>query len=46
MSDKCSKVKICGSENENGCGTVQPVKYIGEGLAVIYAEWKDKIDNN
>ena len=42
MSDKCSKVKICGSENENGCGTVQPVKYIREGLAVIYAEWKDK----
>ena len=42
--DKCSKssgLKICGVESENGCGAVQPHKYIKKDLAKIYAEWKD-----
>ena len=42
MTEKCSKIKICGTDCENGCGAVQPSKYVKEGLAVIYAEWKDK----
>jgi DNA-directed RNA polymerase II subunit RPB1 len=42
MTDKCSKIKICGTDCENGCGAVQPNKYVKEGLAVIYADWKDK----
>jgi len=40
--DKCSKVKICGTSCENGCGALQPSKYIKDGLSKIYAEWKDK----
>ena len=47
--EKCSKVKICGTECENGCGALQPSKYFKEGLSKIYAEWKssekDKSDN-
>ena len=43
MVDRCSKVKICGSENgEEGCGALQPSSIKKEGLARIYAEWKDK----
>jgi DNA-directed RNA polymerase II subunit RPB1 len=42
MTDKCSKIKICGTDCENGCGAVQPSKYVKEGLSIIYAEWKDK----
>ena len=46
--DKCSKVKICGSETEDGCGAVQPSKIMKEtnSLAKIYAEWKDKKDKS
>ena len=40
--EKCSKIKICGADCENGCGAVQPSKFTKEGLAKIYAEWKDK----
>ena len=42
--DKCSKVKICGCETEDGCGAVQPTKIMKEtnSLAKIYAEWRDK----
>ena len=39
--DKCSKVKICGTECENGCGAQQPSKFSKDGLSKIYAEWKD-----
>ena len=42
ITERCSKIKICGTDCENGCGAVQPNKYVKEGLAVIYAEWKDK----
>ena len=40
--DKCSKVSICGTHNNCGCGALQPTKYTKDGLAKIYAEWKDK----
>ena len=36
----CSKVKRCGDDNEDGCGTLQPLKIRKEGLATIIAEWK------
>ena len=42
ITDFCSKVKICGSRNDGGCGAVQPNKYVKEGLANIYADWKEK----
>ena len=40
--DKSSKIKICGTDTEHGCGAIQPTKYIKDGLSKIYAEWKDK----
>ena len=47
MVDRCSKMtgcKICGVESEDGCGALQPHKYVkkSKDLARIYAEWKDK----
>ena len=45
MVDKCSKMsgmKICGVESDNGCGAVQPNKFVKKDLSKIYAEWKDK----
>jgi len=38
----CSKVKRCGDESEDGCGTLQPNKIRKEGLATIFAEWKSE----
>ena len=40
-----SKVKRCGEDNEDGCGTKQPNKIYKEGLSSIFAEWTniDKI---
>ena len=35
------KIKRCGSDSENGCGCRQPDKYYKEGVAKIYAEWKE-----
>jgi DNA-directed RNA polymerase II subunit RPB1 len=43
--DRCSKqsgMKICGVDCEDGCGAVQPSKYVKKDLSKIYAEWKDK----
>ena len=37
----CSKVKRCGDDSEDGCGTLQPNKIKKEGLATIFAEWKN-----
>ena len=37
----CSKVKRCGDDSEDGCGTLQPNKIRKEGLATIIAEWKN-----
>ena len=36
-----SKMKRCGEDTEDGCGTLQPNKIRKEGLATIYAEWKN-----
>ena len=42
----CGKVKRCGDDSEDGCGTLQPSKIRKEGLATIFAEWKnDGIDS-
>jgi DNA-directed RNA polymerase beta' subunit len=37
----CSKIKRCGDDNDDGCGTLQPNKIRKEGLATIVAEWKN-----
>jgi DNA-directed RNA polymerase II subunit RPB1 len=34
-----SKIKRCGEDTEDGCGTKQPAKIKKEGLATIIAEW-------
>jgi DNA-directed RNA polymerase II subunit RPB1 len=34
-------MKRCGEDTEDGCGTLQPNKIRKEGLATIYAEWKN-----
>jgi DNA-directed RNA polymerase II subunit RPB1 len=36
-----SKMKRCGEDTEDGCGCLQPSKIRKEGLATIYAEWKN-----
>uniref|UniRef100_A0A6C0B149 DNA-directed RNA polymerase n=1 Tax=viral metagenome TaxID=1070528 RepID=A0A6C0B149_9ZZZZ len=36
-----SKIKRCGEDIEDGCGCLQPNKIRKEGLATIYAEWKN-----
>ena len=36
-----SKVRRCGEDTEDGCGTLQPNKIRKEGLATIIAEWKN-----
>ena len=35
------KIKRCGEDNEDGCGCLQPTKIRTEGLANIFAEWKN-----
>lgn len=35
------KIKKCGQECENGCGAIQPDKITKDGVAKIYAEWKN-----
>lgn len=36
-----SKMKRCGEDTEDGCGCLQPNKIRKEGLASLFAEWKD-----
>ena len=36
-----SKIKRCGEDTEDGCGTKQPTKIKKEGLATIIAEWQN-----
>ena len=36
-----SKVKRCGEDTDDGCGCLQPLKIRKEGLATIFAEWKN-----
>ena len=41
-----SKLKRCGEDTEDGCGCLQPNKIRKEGLATIFAEWKnDDVDS-
>ena len=37
----CTKIKRCGDDCEDGCGTLQPNRIRKEGLATIFAEWKE-----
>ena len=53
MVDRCSKIsgiKICGVHSDDGCGAVQPHKFVKKELSKIFAIWKDKglesLDNN
>lgn len=43
-----SKIKRCGEDTEDGCGTKQPTKIKKEGLASIIAEWQniDGLEDN
>ena len=36
-----SKMKRCGEDTDDGCGCLQPTKIRKEGLATIFAEWKN-----
>ena len=36
----CSKVKRCGSHNNDGCGAIQPTKYSKDSINNIDAVWK------
>jgi len=38
----CSKAKRCGDDSDDGCGTLQPNKIRKEGIATIFAEWKNE----
>jgi DNA-directed RNA polymerase II subunit RPB1 len=35
----CSNVFRCGNQTEDGCGAVQPTRYVKDGIARITAEW-------
>jgi DNA-directed RNA polymerase II subunit RPB1 len=39
----CKEIKRCGQETEDGCGALQPSRFVREGIARIVAEW-DNID--
>ena len=41
VSKLASDVKRCGEDTDNGCGCLQPNKIRKEGLATIFAEWKN-----
>ena len=38
---QASKIKRCGNETTDGCGTKQPSKIYKEGLANVFAEWQN-----
>jgi len=40
-----SKIKRCGEDTENGCGCLQPNKIRKDGLATIFAEWKNESED-
>jgi DNA-directed RNA polymerase II subunit RPB1 len=40
---KCSGISRCGQETEDGCGAVQPDRYLRDGIARITAEWVDTL---
>jgi DNA-directed RNA polymerase II subunit RPB1 len=39
-----NKVKRCGEDTNDGCGCVQPKKIRKEGLATIFAEWENTLE--
>jgi DNA-directed RNA polymerase II subunit RPB1 len=41
--NKCSNISRCGQETEDGCGAVQPDRYLRDGIARITAEWIDTL---
>ena len=41
VKEACDKIKRCGQETEDGCGTLVPNTIAQEGIARIYAEWKE-----
>ena len=41
VKEACDKIKRCGQETEDGCGTLVPNTIAVEGIARIYAEWKE-----
>ena len=44
--DISSGIKRCGEDNENGCGCLQPFKIKKEGLATIFAHWKNDAEED
>ena len=40
---KCGGISRCGQETEDGCGAVQPNRYVRDGIARITAEWVDTL---
>ena len=38
----CNSISRCGQETEDGCGALQPQKYVREGIARIVAYYIDK----
>ena len=40
-----NKIRRCGEDIEDGCGCLQPHKIRKEGLASIFAEWKNNEEN-
>ena len=41
--NKCSNISRCGQETEDGCGAIQPDRYLRDGIARITAEWVDTL---
>ena len=37
----CSNISRCGQETEDGCGAIQPDRYVRDGIARITAEWSN-----
>jgi len=35
------EIHRCGQETEDGCGALQPTRFVREGIARIMAEWED-----
>jgi DNA-directed RNA polymerase II subunit RPB1 len=39
VKNLCSGISRCGQETEDGCGAMQPSRYLRDGIARITAEW-------
>ena len=44
--NKCSGISRCGQETEDGCGAIQPDRYLRDGIARITAEWVDTLKDS